>query len=157
LTELPTEPQTPDLPLAAWWKRGGALVIDSVPTWIIYGFAVAIYGESQASVENGTTSFNVNVSGTPGFVTLLLILAWGVVNWWWLQGTIGQTIGKKLLGIAVYRAGTTEPTGMPTSIGRYFARIFDTLPCFLGLLWPLWDQEKRTFADMMASTRVYEI
>ncbi len=151
MTELPVEPQTPDQPLAAWWKRGGALIIDSLPTWIVYGFAVALYGESQVTAENEMASFNVNVSGMPGFVTAVLILAWGIVNWWWLQGTTGQTIGKKLLGIAVYRAG------VPTSIGRYFARIFDILPCFLGLLWPLWDQGNRTFADMMASTRVYEI
>jgi hypothetical protein len=56
----------------------------------------------------------------------------------------------------VYRAGTTEPLGTGLSIGRQFVHILDSLPCLIGYLWPLWDKENRTFADMILDTRVYK-
>ncbi len=40
---------------------------------------------------------------------------------------------------------------------RQIAHVLDFLPCFLGYLWPAWDREKRTFADMIMETRVHRV
>lgn len=41
------------------------------------------------------------------------------------------------------------------SFVRQIVHIVDALPCYIGYLWPIGDREKRTFADMILSTRVY--
>ena len=28
-----------------------------------------------------------------------------------------------------------------------FVHILDAIPCYVGLLWPLWDNKRQTFAD----------
>lgn len=154
----PAAPESgPALTLASWPRRAGAAIIDSVPPAIIWVVAVAAFGETVAEVGDGQANFAANVEGWPAVVVFLLVLAWGAYNWWYRQGTTGQTVGKMLLGIAVHERGTTTPLGVPRSIGRYFARFLDTCPCFLGLLWPLWDRENRTFSDMMLGSRVHRV
>lgn len=145
------------LPLAGWLSRAGAYLVDSVVPGIIWAVAVWQFGETEASTAGSGANVSFSLTGLPFVITALLVLAWGVYNWWFRQGTTGQTIGKSLLGIAVHVAGTREPTGLPRAIGRYFARFLDTCPCFLGLLWPLWDPENRTFSDMIVGTRVHRV
>lgn len=159
MAEFEAQPQSAGTEgaLAAWWQRGAALVVDSILPIGVLVAAVSLYGESEATTGGASVNANFSLNGAPAAVTFALVLAWGIVNWWYMQGTTGQTIGKKLLGIAVHRVGTGEPTGVPTAIGRYFARVFDVIPCYLGLLWPLWDKENRTFADMMCDTRVHRV
>jgi hypothetical protein len=36
------------------------------------------------------------------------------------------------------------------------AHILDSLPCYLGYLWPLWDAKRQTFADKVMGTVVIE-
>lgn len=141
---------------ASWIERVGALVIDSLPSIAISVIATAIFGEPLRVIENGDT-LSFETSGSAIVAVYGLGLLWAIFNFIYLQGKTGQTIGKMALGIAVYRAGTTQPIGFGLAIGRYFARFLDVIPCYLGLLWPLWDNEKRTFADMICGTRVYKI
>ena len=42
------------------------------------------------------------------------------------------------------------------TFARQLVHVLDALPCGLGYLWPLWDRENRTFADMIMSTRVFK-
>ncbi|GAA3517007.1 RDD family protein [Aeromicrobium panaciterrae] len=141
---------------ASWIERVGAFILDSLPGIAISFIATAIFGEPIRVIENGDT-VSFETSGSAIVAVYGLGLLWGIFNFIYLQGKTGQTIGKMALGIAVYRAGTTQPIGFGLAIGRYFARFLDVIPCYLGLLWPLWDNEKRTFADMICGTRVYKI
>lgn len=38
------------------------------------------------------------------------------------------------------------------SIVRQLAHVLDTLICYLGYLFPLWDAKRQTFADKLMST-----
>ena len=67
-----------------------------------------------------------------------------------------QTVGKRLLRIAVYGVDR-RPIGMGLTFVRQLAHIVDAIPCLIGYLWPLWDKENRTFADMIMSTRVHKV
>ncbi|MDR7085890.1 putative RDD family membrane protein YckC [Aeromicrobium panaciterrae] len=142
---------------ASWLERFGALILDSLPGVAISFAAAAIFGEPFTVTVDSADQLHFESDSTAILASYGLGFLWIIFNSIYLQGTTGQTIGKKVLGIAVYRAGTNQPTGYGLAIGRYFARFLDLLPCYLGVLWPLWDNEKRTFADMICGTRVYKI
>jgi uncharacterized RDD family membrane protein YckC len=47
-----------------------------------------------------------------------------------------------------------QPIGAGMSIVRPIVHYVDLIPCYLGLLWPLWDDKKQTFADKIMNTVV---
>ena len=71
-----------------------------------------------------------------------------------MEGTTGQTLGKRALSVRVVDAHTGAPSGVGRAIGRYFARIISAIPCFLGFLWMLWDPNKQTWHDKMVGSFV---
>jgi uncharacterized RDD family membrane protein YckC len=71
-----------------------------------------------------------------------------------VQGQTGQTIGKRVLNIRLVAETTGQPVGPGLSIGRALLHVADSLPCYLGYLWPLWDVKKQTFADKIVHTVV---
>jgi uncharacterized RDD family membrane protein YckC len=137
---------------AGWWSRVAAVVIDSLPTGIVFWVLTAAFGESETT----DSSFSFQLSGLPFIVYLLFAISWFVFNWVIRQGSTGQTVGKKLLGITVLSADTHQPIGGGLTFARQLVHIIDALPCGIGFLWPLWDGENRTWADMIMSTRVYK-
>lgn len=138
---------------ASWGSRVLAVIIDGIPTGLLFGVLTAAFGESTSS--DGAFSFSL--TGGPAAVYFIGAIGWFVYNWLILQGGTGQTVGKKLLGIGVFKAGTSEPLGAGLTFARQLAHIVDGIPCLLGYLWPLWDKEKRTFADMMIGSRAYKV
>lgn len=150
-------------PFAHWGHRVLARIIDTVLLTMIFaaiGFAVGflVYAMADVSSSGDMTSTDEDMLATTlGFVVqigavLLQILYYGV-----FQGITGWTVGKKAVGIRVYETGNAKPVGAGMSIVRYFAHILDGLACLIGYLWPLWDVERRTFADMLCNQRVYKI
>ena len=140
-----TPPPAAGHALAGWGARLGAYVIDIIPVTVVYVILAIVIGTNEDSF---------GVAGTSLIVYVLLVLAWIAYNWGYRQGATGQTIGKSVLGIAVVGAASGQPLGFLLSFARYFVHILDSLPCYLGFLWPLWDKENRTFADMILQTRV---
>jgi uncharacterized RDD family membrane protein YckC len=77
-----------------------------------------------------------------------------VLYYGFLEGSTGQTIGKRVLGIKVVDARTGMPIGVGRAIGRSFARILSTIVFGLGYLWMLWDPNKQTWHDKIVSSYV---
>jgi uncharacterized RDD family membrane protein YckC len=63
----------------------------------------------------------------------------------------GQTIGKHLMKIRVVDAETGGPIGYGRAIVRYFARILSAIACLVGYFWMLWDDNKQTWHDKLAT------
>jgi hypothetical protein len=40
------------------------------------------------------------------------------------------------------------------AFARDIVHLLDSLPCYIGFLWPLWDAKRQTFADKILSTVV---
>ena len=57
-------------------------------------------------------------------------------------------------GATLVRDG--QPVGFGLAIGRQFLHILDSLPFYIGYLWPLWDERRQTFADKVADTVVVQ-
>jgi uncharacterized RDD family membrane protein YckC len=140
-----------DREYAGWLARVGAVIVDSIPTAIVLAVLTAAFGDNETS----SSGFSFQLTGLPFVVYLLFALAWFVYNWVIRQGSTGQTVGKKLLGITVLGESTHQPIGGGLTFARQLVHIIDALPCLIGYLWPIWDGQKRTFADMLMSTRVY--
>jgi uncharacterized RDD family membrane protein YckC len=86
----------------------------------------------------------------------LVGLAFLLWNSGYRQGRTGQSLGKSVLGIRLVRDGTGEPVGFGRAVGRQVAHLLDGLPLGLGYLWPLWDEQRQTFADKVCSTLVVQ-
>ncbi|MER5212294.1 RDD family protein [Streptomyces sp. NPDC002838] len=98
----------------------------------------------------------IDISAQTGFLSLIGGLGViGVAIWMLIQeGRTGQTIGKKAVGIRLVRESDGQPLGVGMAFVRRLAHFLDSLPCYLGWLWPAWDAKRQTFADKVCSSIV---
>jgi uncharacterized RDD family membrane protein YckC len=71
-------------------------------------------------------------------------------------GKWGQTLGKMAVGIKVV-SPAGEPIGFGKAAGRVLAEIVTGFTIGIGYLMMLWDSERRTLHDRLASTRVVNV
>ncbi|MGI5481131.1 RDD family protein [Streptomyces lavendofoliae] len=136
-------------PYAHWGRRVGAYLLDML---IILGPLYAIVGISGATSSSGEPT----IGAVLGLLLLVYTLTMGIVQLY-KEGKTGQTIGKKALGISLVREADGRPIGFGMAFVRKLAHFLDSLACYLGWLWPLWDDKKQTFADKVCNTVVFKI
>jgi len=137
--------------LAQWPQRALGWVIDfialAIPGWILYAIGAP-------RVE---TIGNTVVSTGPNFFYYLgglYILALWIYNRWYRGGTTGYTIGRGVAGVKLVKESTGQPIGMGLAFVRDIAHIVDSIICYVGWLFPLWDTKRQTIADKIMSTVV---
>ncbi len=124
--------------LATWPQRVGAALIDElafIPGMILF----------WAGVANNT--FPVVLLG-------LVALAINAYNRWHLQGTTGQSWGKRALHLRLVRMTDKQPIGFGAAFLRGLAHTLDILTAGVGYLFPLWDVRRQTLADKVMKTVV---
>jgi uncharacterized RDD family membrane protein YckC len=161
----------PAYPYAHWIRRVAAYLLDglftnltSIPAIALVGVGIGIGSQDMETYTDQygytQTTGDWNSSGTPlvviGAVLFLLPVAFFVWNFCLRQGRTGQTLGKSILGITLIGERTGQPVGAGLSFVRYLCHIVDSLPCYIGYFWPLWDAKRQTFADKIMSTVVVE-
>lgn len=149
---------------AGWWRRVGAWLLDGliigIPSAIVLGIFEVLLPHERGLCEDFDGDLYVCdtlTSGASAVLALVRLAAGLLIAYFYfarLEGTSGQTLGKRATGIRVVRTHTLAPIGVSRAFGRYFARILSALPCLLGLLWPLWDAQKQTFHDKICDTVV---
>jgi uncharacterized RDD family membrane protein YckC len=94
--------------------------------------------------------------GILGFgVGAALQLLVGLGYYVYLEGSpSGQTLGKRAMSIRVVDAAGAGPIGPARALVRYIGRIISAIPCLLGYFWMLWDPQKQTWHDKMATSLV---
>ncbi|HVF14615.1 MAG TPA: RDD family protein [Acidimicrobiales bacterium] len=132
-------------PLASWGLRVGAYLVDALIATGIYLVGLLL----GFILGSASDAFRVVVL-VPFALASLAFSIWNLVR----QGRTGQTIGKGVLNIRLVRLDGINPPGIGLSIGRAFVHIVDALPCYIGFLWPLWDDKRQTFADKILNTVV---
>ncbi len=135
-------------PLAEWGTRVAAFLIDLA---IVFG--IIIVAVILAAILGSVSSTLGVLVGIAGYLGAFGFFFWQLV----VQGQTGQTIGKKQMKIKLLREQDGQVVGAGLSIGRYFVHIVDSLPLYLGYLWPLWDAKKQTFADKILQTVVVRV
>ncbi|GAA1594810.1 hypothetical protein GCM10009789_56090 [Kribbella sancticallisti] len=128
--------------LAEWPVRVGGSLIDGVLVAVPYALGLFL-GRSLGNV----------------FLLLFLLVALGVAIWNVViqQGNTGQTVGKKVVGIKLVDGDTGRPVGPGKAFLRQITHVLDGAACYVGYLWPLWDEKKQTFADKINNTLVVKV
>ena len=130
--------------LAEWPKRAGAALIDFVGPWIAVWILWVFFGIISDTL--GLLVFTV------GWIAAL---GWAIYNAY-LAGQTGQSYGMQQFRLRLLRESDGQVIGGGLGIGRWFLHIVDNIACYIGWLWPLWDQKKQTFADKILSTVVID-
>lgn len=126
---------------AGWWARAGAFGID-----VVFGLgAVSSLLLVGWSAPRGGWLWWLCVVPAAAVVVVM------AVNRLVLPVLTGRSMGRAIMGIAVVTADNRRP-GPWRLLLRDFAHLLDTLPLFLGWLWPLIDDRGRTFADILTRT-----
>ncbi|MFJ9785853.1 RDD family protein [Amycolatopsis sp. NPDC101161] len=130
---------------ANWGQRAGALIIDQAPVIVVYllAFVLVLAGAQTVGV------ILYVLGGLAG-------IGWAVYNRWIQQGNTGQSLGKRILGIKLIGEQTGQPIGVGSAFLRDLCHIIDGLPCYVGYLWPLWDDKSQTFSDKILGTVVVQ-
>jgi uncharacterized RDD family membrane protein YckC len=153
---LPQNAYTP------WVTRVLAFLIDYIPYAIIVGIGYGIELATQETACVTDTSeydlgeFCATGNSTLGvaamWLALLLGLAYLIWNYGYRQGTTGSSIGKSVMKFKVVSEKTGQPIGFGLSIVRQLAHIVDSIICYIGYLFPLWDPKRQTLADKIMTT-----
>lgn len=132
--------------LANWPQRVGAYLIDLLVVLVPVGIAIALVSPAQDQSPAGSAL-------VAGLLYLVGLGVW-VYNRWLLAGRTGQSWGKQALGIKLLRMDNGQPIGGGLAFARDIIHVLDSLPCYLGFLWPIWDNRRQTFADKIVGTVV---
>ncbi len=135
---------------AEWVTRLLAYLIDA-------GIGLAIYIVGLIlSLIFGAASDALGTLVSWGFT--LVNLAYWIYNAGYLQGTTGQTIGKKQMGISLVADSTGQPVGFGMAVVRVIVGWAMWLLCCVGgiadLLWPLFDPQKKRLTDKILNFSV---
>jgi len=145
---------TPGPLFASWVKRVAAAVLDGA-----VGAATTFLALGDLSITVpfiGTAFQPTGVQGVPttswtdsGWVISAVMLV--IV----MQAYLGVTPGKIVMGIAVVHERDARPIGLVQTTVRWLLHILDSI-LFIGYLRPLWNAQRKTFADSIMATVVLD-
>lgn len=125
---------------APWAQRALGMVIDTVlllPGWLLYAIGAAVGG----------------IGGLLMLLGVLIALGSGLYLVF-LEGTTGQSIGKRKANIRLISEQTRQPIGFGPAVLRKVCHVVDSAICYVGWFWPLWDDKQQTLADKIVGTVV---
>lgn len=134
---------------ASWGKRFLGYIIDMLVVAPFYVLAGVIAGPS---VDAKTAE--ITPAGPLYYVFILLAIVVLVYNRWIQGGKTGQTWGRKAMGIKLVSEASGEPIGVAMAFVRDLCHFVDSIICYVGWLFPLWDAKKQTIADKIIKTVV---
>jgi uncharacterized RDD family membrane protein YckC len=158
-------------PLAEWWKRLVAAIIDGfiigIPANIIGGilfsglFAASTptFNPNTGQFEGGGGFFAGFLAAWGAFVLMYLVLT--AAYYIYLHSSRGQTVGKMAMKIKVVDIETGELIPYGRAGIRWAVQQVLALLCGIGGLvdglWPLWDQKRQALHDKPANTVVIDV
>ncbi len=137
---------------AGFFRRLVAVIVDALI--LLIPLALISFVLIFAGVMRGpTTEGGVDATFTLIFNAIMPIISYAYFIFF--IGKKGQTPGKKILGIKVIKRDTHEVPGylyafLREVVGKFIAGFLFGL----GYFWMIWDKDKQTWADKIASTIV---
>jgi uncharacterized RDD family membrane protein YckC len=128
-------------------RRVLATIVDVIVLGVLFAVMSVLFGESSA--QGTSMSFSTGTLPTLGF--FVLAMAYYIL----MEGYLGQTLGKMLLGIKVIREDTGEVPGLGPAAIRSVMRIVDGLFSYLvAFIAVLASAKNQRLGDMVAHTLV---
>jgi uncharacterized RDD family membrane protein YckC len=139
--------------LALWPQRALGYLVDL--SLFIPGVVLMFIGAPKTvtvRTASGATAFSTTGPSAVYFLGMLLNL--GVFIWnRCIENGKGQTVGRKVVGTRL-----VDANGQTLGAGKAFLRdvchIVDSIICYIGWLFPIWDVRRQTIADKMMNTTV---
>lgn len=131
-----------------------AVIIDGVIVSVVTIVASIVLGIFIGLLARATGSaLDVSQGGPLTYLSYLVsfTISIGYFIYYW---GMGSTRGMRFFRLAVVDAQTGQPIGFGMAFVRRLAHIADSFACYIGFLWPLWDDRKQTFADKICNTIV---
>ncbi|MEJ2859433.1 MULTISPECIES: RDD family protein [unclassified Saccharothrix] len=129
---------------AEWGSRAVGALIDYGAPGVVVGILVGI----------GSATGDPTLAFLLAGVGYLALLGFMIYNSWYLAGTTGQSLGKKVAKIKLLKEETMQPIGFGNAFVRHLCHFVDSLPCYAGWFAPLWEVKKQTWADKILGTIV---
>ncbi|NUT46852.1 MAG: RDD family protein [Saccharothrix sp.] len=129
---------------AEWGSRAVGALIDYFAPGLVVGILVGI-GSATGDPTLTLILMGIAYAGLLGFM---------IYNSWYLAGTTGQSMGKKIAKIKLIKEETGQPIGFGNAFVRHLCHFVDSLPCYAGWFAPLWEAKKQTWADKIMGTVV---
>ncbi len=130
----------------------GPRFIGALIDWGI-GIAINIVGQGLlGAVGSGSKG----LASIIGLLFTLLGIGWWLYNYVYLQGSTGQTIGKKQQGTKLVSSKTGEPVGIGMALVRGIVGGILTAICLLDLIWIFIDDENRRLTDKIFDFQVIQ-
>lgn len=126
-------------PYANWGQRFLSRLIDTILYMVVYLPLVLIGAKAE-----------IPALSLVGVLLMIAFVIYQIVQ----EGRTGQTIGKKIVGTRTLKEDTGQPLGGGMAFVRQIAHMLDSLPCYLGYLWPAWDSKRQTFSDKVCGSIV---
>ena len=126
-------------------------LVARILAWIVDAFIVGIITGTIAGPLTAAGDVGATIGG---FIGLALTLAYFI----YMEGTYGQTLGKKFLSIVVVKTDG-DPCDMEASAIRNLLRLVDNIPVFylVGLLVILVTDRDQRLGDLAADTIVTRV
>lgn len=131
-------------PLADFRARTVSFLIDYVAPVVVLNLLLAI------GAITGSTAWRLMLV-TGGYLWLMGFCLW---NSGYRQGTMGQSLGRRVANTKLVGIETGEPVGFRRAVVRQICHLVEL---GVGFLWPLWDGKRQTFADKIVGTVVVNV
>jgi uncharacterized RDD family membrane protein YckC len=150
----------PQTVYASWGRRVPAFLIDFLPAIIAALFFCVGYLRLLFSLYDQIVAGRDPLDYSAGRwwliaagILFLVSLVWLIFNRWRRAGRTGQSWGRRLMNIRLVSDQTWQSIGAFNAFVRDLVHILDCI-ALLGFLWPLWDNKRQTFADIIMRTIV---
>lgn len=129
-------------------RRVLAIIVDGLVLGVVFWVMSMLF--EVTTTEGGVASASLGTLGT--FALLIISFAYYAL----LEGYLGQTLGKMLLGIKVIREDNGEVPGLGAAAVRTVLRVIDVLPFayLVGFIAVLISGKNQRLGDMLANTLV---
>ena len=129
-------------------RRVLAIIVDGLLLSVLFWVISMLFGSSSA--EGGQVS--ASMTGLPFILYLLIVFGYFTL----MEGYLGQTVGKMLLGIKVIREDDGGVPGLKVAAIRTILRLIDVLPFayLVGFIAVLISAKNQRLGDMAAHTLV---
>ena len=140
-------PATTAMDVHVTGRRVLATIVDGIVLGVLFAVMSMLFGESTT----GGTSVQFSMGTFPTLGFFILAMAYYIL----MEGYLGQTVGKMLLGIKVVREDTGEVPGIRAAAIRSVLRIVDGILSYLvAFVTVLISRKNQRLGDMAAHTLV---
>lgn len=139
---------------ASRWRRFFAALLDGIILLVFQSIIGMMLGFGALSLTGNEFT---SAATTAVWMSYVVNLTISVAYWVFLQASMGQTLGKKALGIKVVDSEGKTPSVVTFFLREIVGKIVSAIILLIGYLMILWDDKRQGLHDKIAGTYVIKV